>query len=106
MQARVFGMAEEPKKPGRKPKRAREDPSTPVFAAVASGSAMRTKPTVIVKIHSFKEASEVRRLTCPPRMLGADECTARFLPCRFSTVDYVRRERAGGAPRPASLRAV
>ena len=76
---RVFGMAEEPRKPGRPRKRAREeDPTTPVFAAVGvpSASASRSKPSIIVKIHSFKEARCVRRLApAPPH---ACKPTTRF----------------------------
>ena len=53
---RVFGMAEPKKPPGRPSaavKRAREDCLTPVFNV---SNTSRSKPAVVVKIYSFKDA--------------------------------------------------
>jgi hypothetical protein len=53
---RVFSMADEPKPPGRPSaavKRAREDCLTPVFNVSTTS---RSKPAVVVKIYSFKDA--------------------------------------------------
>jgi hypothetical protein len=77
---RVFGMAEEPKKPGRPSKRGREEPSTPVFSAVGvPSSATRTKPSIVVKIHAFKEARCACTPRLPARMLAPTD-RAFFLP--------------------------
>jgi hypothetical protein len=59
---RVFGMADEPKKsgsPSSAMKQAREECSTAVFNV---SSALRSKPAVVVKIHSIKDA---RCFACP-----------------------------------------
>ena len=53
---RVFGMADDPKPPGRPSaavKRAREECLTPVFSVSTSS---RSKPAIVVKIHSFKDS--------------------------------------------------
>ena len=53
---RVFGMAEPKKPPGRPSaavKRAREECLTPVFSVSTSS---RSKPAIVVKIHSFKDS--------------------------------------------------
>ena len=88
---RVFGMADDRKPPGRPSaavKRAREDSLTPVLNVSVSS---RSKPTVIVKIHSFKDARraparslcEVSRLSCALTIAG------RFFH-RCSVVDFER----------------
>ena len=84
-------MADDPKPPGRPSaavKRAREDSITPVLNVSVSS---RSKPTVIVKIHSFKDARraparslcEVSRLSCALTIAG------RFFH-RCSVVDFER----------------
>ena len=53
---RVFGMADDPKPPGcpsAAVKRAREECPTPVSTTSA---ASRSKPAIVVKIHSFKDS--------------------------------------------------
>ena len=60
---RVFGMADPKKAPGRPSaavKRAREECTTPIFNG---SSASRSKPAIVVKIHSFKDA-RCRPLHC------------------------------------------
>ena len=60
---RVFGMAKEPKKPGRPSKRGREEPSTPVLSAVGvPSSATRTKPSIVV---AGSSCSAILAPTCP-----------------------------------------
>ena len=88
---RVFGMADDPKPPGRPSaavKRAREDSITPVLNVSVSS---RSKPTVIVKIHSFKDArrAPARSLCKVSRLSCALTIAGRFFH-RCSVVDFER----------------
>ena len=89
---RVFGMADDPKPPGRPSaavKRAREDCLTPVSNV---STASRSKPALVVKIHSFKDAR------CRPpsaTLLAIAERRPRMLTVepvcrRCTTVDFER----------------
>ena len=91
---RVFDMADEPKKPGRPSaalKRPREDCSTPVFNA---STASRSKPAVVVKIHSIKDARcrpPLRRAAsyrCAQTVCGAETVGPGCHRC--TTVDFER----------------
>ena len=74
---RYYGMADEPKKPGRPSaaaKRQREECLTPIFN---TSSASRSKPAVVVKIHSFKDARCVACMRLTPLRfcaLHTDHC--------------------------------
>ena len=102
---RVFGMADDPKPPGRPSaavKRAREDSITPVLNVSVSS---RSKPTVVVKIHSFKDARRApARSLCEVSHLCvcADHCWPLFpqVQCGGLRATIERRECGRGAARP------
>ena len=88
---RVFGMADDPKPPGRPSalgKRVREDCLTPVFDTSRS---FRSKPAVVVKIHSFKDArcSASGPFASPLRVRCVLTIVGRFFH-RCSVVDFER----------------
>ena len=86
---RVFGMADDPKPPGRPSalgKRVREDCLTPVFDTSRS---FRSKPAVVVKIHSFKDARCSGSFASPLRVRCVLTIVGRFFH-RCSVVDFER----------------